>query len=172
MRVPLSSRANGREVAAELIGLTMPKPVHINEVDLTDAENTVDSLLDSNVGARNIFRGMIIVRMAVVLEDNILEHGDLELNAIRELRNAILHNNFDTSKNWIDAKKKSPGLAESIIRDYLTELKNGNIPSAPGNPEPLRPYFSMDGSIVRLDQGAVSEPCRQILMKRLRISDD
>jgi len=82
--------------------------------------------------------------------------GSDEQDALREMRNAIAHNGFDLSQNRNSA-------SFSLVQSYLADLKAGSVPSA--NPNPLSEFFSLSRTTIVFDQGDVSEPCRQILMK-------
>jgi hypothetical protein len=105
---------------------------------------------------KHIFRSSVLVRLLLLLELHNVNSGNPELDALREMRNAVVHNNGDLSLN---RNTNSLGL----VQRYLSDLTSGLIPSM--HSEPLRPFFSLHGSSVRFDAGGISEHCRQVFMK-------
>ncbi len=132
----------------------MPPPDHSDYLDLQFAEKLVDRNLSHNPDMQGIYRGMIVVRTAIVLEENNVRTG-VQPEALREIRNAVLHNGFDASKN----RNKDAVL---IINRYFSDLQDGAISRRDNRT--LDPFFSLDGSKIVFDMGEVGEPCRQILM--------
>lgn len=104
----------------------------------------------------HIFRCSVLVRLLLLLEHHNSNTGTPEQNALREMRNAIVHNGGDLAKN-----RKPNSL--SLVQGYLSDLSSGNVSS--NHSEPLKPFFSLHGSSVRFDAGGISEHCRQVFMK-------
>lgn len=123
--------------------------------ELSFADRAADRGI-SDPAVHNILRGSILVRTVMLLEAAGKNSGSDEQDALREMRNAIAHNGFDLSQNRNSA-------SFSLVQSYLADLKAGSVPSA--NPNPLSEFFSLSRTTIVFDQGDVSEPCRQILMK-------
>lgn len=104
----------------------------------------------------HIFRCTILVRLLLLLEYHNANNGTPEQDALREMRNAVIHNGGDLAKN------RNPG-SLSLVKDYLSELTAGNVPSM--HTEPLKPFFTLNGSSVLFNAGGISEHCRQVFMK-------
>ena len=107
---------------------------------------------------KHIFRSGVLTRLLMVLESEGGNSGSDEINALREIRNAVIHNSSDLSKNH---NKNSL----SLVQSYLAELENGHVLSAAPSSEPLRVPFSLFGSVVKFDKGSIGEFCRQIYLK-------
>ena len=123
------------------------------ELSLSDAQ-AERALADSAV--LNIFRGSILVRTMIILEAAGASTGSDEQDALREMRNAICHNQFDLSRN-----RNSSSV--TLVAKYHQQLRNGGVSSA--NPMPLKTFFSLTGSQIGFSRGPVHETCRQLLMK-------
>jgi hypothetical protein len=104
----------------------------------------------------HIFRCSVLVRLLLVLEYHNANTGTPEQDALREIRNAVVHNAGDLAKN------RNPH-SLSLVQGYLSDLTSGKVPSM--HTEPLKPFFSLHGSSVRFDAGGISEHCRQVFMK-------
>ena len=127
----------------------------VQAFDLFFADGAADRELNEQE-LLDIFRGTLLIRTVMMLEAKKVRGGTPEMDAIREMRNAIVHNQFDLSLNH---EKKS----FSLVSKYHGDLANGKIPDSNGSP--LRSFFSLDGTILRFDCGPVHEACRQLIMK-------
>lgn len=105
---------------------------------------------------QHIFRCGVLVRLMLLLEHHKANFGDAEIEALREMRNAVIHNSGDLSLN-----KNASSL--SLVRSYLANLSAGSVASM--HDKPLRPFFTLHGSRVQFDVGGISEHCRQVFMK-------
>ena len=115
------------------------------------AEN---STTDPNL--KHILRSGVLIRLLMILEHYNAHMGTAEIDALREIRNAVVHN-----KNDLAGNRNSNSL--QLATAYLADLQLGNIPST--HSEPLSPFFSLVGSKVQFDQGPITEHCRQIFMR-------
>lgn len=104
----------------------------------------------------HIFRCSVLVRLLLLLEYHGANNGTPEQDALREMRNAVVHNGGDLAKN------RNPS-SLSLVQGYLSDLSSGKVSSM--HTEPLRPFFSLHGSSVLFDTGGISEHCRQVFMK-------
>ena len=107
---------------------------------------------------QHIFRSGVLVRLMLLLEHHNANCGNAEVDALREIRNAVVHNKGDLALN-----RNQNSL--QIVQAYLANLQAGGVPSK--NKEPLRPFFTLRGSVVFFDVGGVSEHCRQVFMKNV-----
>jgi hypothetical protein len=128
---------------------------HATVFDLMFADGAGERQLEGEQN-RHIFRASLLVRLLMFLESHGKNVGTPELDALREMRNAVVHNSDDLALN-----KNTRSVA--LVTDYLADLAAGKVASA--NPEPLRPFFSLDGTKVVFDKGPISETLRQIFMK-------
>ena len=135
----------------------MAKNEWVQALELSFADRSAERSI-TDTGVLNILRGSILLRTVMLLEAAGANIGSNEQNALREMRNAIAHNEFDVNGN------RNP-LALQVVRDYLSDLQSGLVPSA--NPKPLGEFFSLTQTTIVFDKGDIGEACRQILMKYL-----
>lgn len=107
---------------------------------------------------KHIFRSGVLVRLMLLLEYHNANYGNTEVDALREIRNAVVHNKGDLALN-----KNQNSL--QLVQTYLASLQAGGIPSR--HIKPLNPFFALQGSVVHFDVGGVSEHCRQVFMKNV-----
>ena len=119
------------------------------------ADSAAERQLDDPMHLHS-FRCGVLVRLLLLLEYHNANTGTPEQDALREMRNAVVHNGGDLAKN------RNPN-SLSLVQTYLSDLTSGNVPSM--HTEPLKPFFSLHGSSVRFDTGGISEHCRQVFMK-------
>lgn len=130
---------------------------HVTAFELMFADGAGERQLESDQN-KHIFRASLLVRLLMFLEHHGKKFGTPELDAIREMRNAVVHNGGDLSLN-----KNSKSV--SLVTEYLNDLVEGHVPSA--NPDALTPFFSLHGTNVAFDKGPVNETFRQIFMKNV-----
>ena len=69
----------------------------------------------------HIWRASVLVRLLLLLEHHGVNAGSPELDALREMRNAVVHNGGDLAKN----RNQS---SVSLVTGYLTDLAAGRMP--------------------------------------------
>jgi hypothetical protein len=101
-----------------------------------------------------------LVRTVILLEKHGKSNADQEIIAMREMRNAVAHNNCDLSLN-------RNGNSLQIVQDYLSDLGSNRIINANLNNSPMPAYFSLCGTIISFDASQIHEHLRYIILKHI-----